>query len=210
LRSGLKIYLSDHPHDIITIFVIFVREDYGRVQPQSVVVDIGANIGIFALYAAHNQAAKVFAYEPNSEAYHHLLQNIKTNHLEHTIFPGQFAVVGAPGELVRFPARSSIYNSIITDLSSTDFEWVNTIGLPKILDQTGDVDLLKLDCEGAEYDILLSAGKDVYARIRNLRLEYHSNREQDIERHLTSYGFVKYHSKADTKHSGNMWYKKTH
>ena len=55
LRKGPRIYLSEHSHDIISVFVIFVREDYGRIQPGSTVVDVGANIGIFSLYAAYNQ-----------------------------------------------------------------------------------------------------------------------------------------------------------
>lgn len=208
LRSGLKIHLSEHPHDVITVFVIFVREDYGSIQPGGIVVDIGANIGIFSLYAAHNGSARVIAYEPNSEAYYFLLQNIKANHMEGVVIPWRFAVTGTPGGQVRFPTKPSMYNAIITDDDYTDFEWVNTIGLPEILDQTGDVNLLKLDCEGAEYAILISARQDSYAMIQNIRLEYHFGREQDIENHLAQYGFVKRHSKADTANSGNMWYEK--
>lgn len=208
LRNGLKIYLSEHPHDVISVFVVFVREDYGGIQPGSTVVDIGANIGIFSLYAAHNRATRVFAYEPNSESYYYLLQNIKANHLERVILPCRLAVVGTPGEQVRFPTKSSMYNAIITNDDRTDFEWVNTIGLPEILDQTGDINLLKLDCEGAEYGILFSIGQDIYARIQNIRLEYHSGNEQAIENHLTRYGFIKRCSKADTANSGTMWYEK--
>jgi hypothetical protein len=52
LRNGLKIILSTHPHDIVTAFVVFVKGDYGKVEQGTTVVDIGANIGIFSLYAA--------------------------------------------------------------------------------------------------------------------------------------------------------------
>jgi hypothetical protein len=65
LRSGLRVNLSDHPQDLTTAFLIFVRRDYGLVRPGSVVVDVGANIGTFALHAAHCGAARVLAYEPN-------------------------------------------------------------------------------------------------------------------------------------------------
>jgi FkbM family methyltransferase len=208
LRSGLKIHLSEHPHDVISVFVIFVREDYGHIQSGSTVVDVGANIGIFSLYAAHHRAQRVFAYEPSAESYDYLLQNIRANHLEQIIIPCRLAVVGTPGEPVRFPTKSSMYNAILTNNDTSDFEWVNTIGLSEILDQTGDSNLLKLDCEGAEYNILLSVGQDVYARLQNIRLEYHLGREQDIENHLTQYGFVKCRSKADTTNSGNMWYER--
>jgi FkbM family methyltransferase len=208
LRKGPRIYLSEHPHDIISVFVVFVREDYGHIQPGSTVVDVGANIGIFSLYAAHNKAAMVLAYEPSAESYSILLRNIKANQLEQSVIAKQLAVVGTPGEQVRFPVKSSMYNAIITDDNETDFEWVNTIGLPEILDQMGNISLLKLDCEGAEYDILACAGEDVYAKIQHIRLEYHSGGEQVIDNYLSRYGFVKRHSQADTASSGNLWYEK--
>jgi hypothetical protein len=53
LRNGLRIALSGHPHDVITVFLVFVRQDYGPVEPGSVVLDIGADIGTYSLYAAH-------------------------------------------------------------------------------------------------------------------------------------------------------------
>jgi len=208
LRDGLKIYLSEHPHDIISVFVVFVREDYGHITPGCTVVDIGANIGIFSLYAAHEQAAKIYAYEANTASLHCLLQNIEANHLENVIIPMQYAVIGSPGDKVRFPVAPSAYNAIITRDVSTEFEWVDTIGLPAILEVTGSINLLKLDCEGAEYGILFSAGADVYSRIQNIRLEYHSRREQEIQNHLAKFGYIQRLHKADTACSGNMWYEK--
>jgi FkbM family methyltransferase len=209
LRSGLRIHLSEHPHDIISVFVVFVREDYGRVKPGSTVADIGANIGIFALYAAHSQAARVVAYEPSAESYSLLLRNIQANQLEHRVVARQMAVVGTPGEKVRFPVKSSMYNTIVTEDSGTDFEWVNTIGLGGIVAQLGEISLLKLDCEGAEYDILSSADKDVYSKIRHIRLEYHSGGEAIIDDNLARYGFDRTHFHADTATSGSLWYEKT-
>tara|TARA_Y100000992_G_C20962862_1_gene349037 strand:- start:179 stop:454 length:276 start_codon:yes stop_codon:yes gene_type:complete len=48
LRNGITIYTSSNPHDIITFVVIFAKRDYGKIKKNSVVVDIGANIGVFA------------------------------------------------------------------------------------------------------------------------------------------------------------------
>ena len=60
LRNGFAVTLSQHPHDLVTLFVVMVKEEYGRVRPGSVVVDIGANIGSYALKAAHDGAKKVY------------------------------------------------------------------------------------------------------------------------------------------------------
>jgi len=76
-RNGLKIQLSNHPHDLITVFVVFVKKDYGDVLKNNIVVDIGANIGAFSLLAAKMGAKKVFAYEPNQVAFEVLQNNIK-------------------------------------------------------------------------------------------------------------------------------------
>jgi FkbM family methyltransferase len=208
LRSGLKIYLSEHPHDVISVFVVFVREDYGAIEPGGAVVDVGANIGIFSLYAVHKKAGAVFAYEPNSESFAYLLHNIRANRLEQRVIARQFAVVGAPGGQVRFPTRSSMYNAIITQDSAAEYELVDTIGLGAILAQSGPISLLKLDCEGAEYEILFSADETSYAAVRHIRLEYHAGRVQAIDAHLSQYGFVRYHSQADTATSGNLWYER--
>jgi FkbM family methyltransferase len=208
LRNGLKVYLSEHPHDIVTVFLVFVREDYGQVEPGSTVVDIGANIGIYSLYAACGKARRVMAYEPNSQAFHQLAKNIEANHLERVIEPYQYAVTGLKGDRVRFPLKSSMYNAILPETSGEEYELVETIDLPTILGELEQADLVKMDCEGAEYTILLEAGPDVCRKIKEIRMEYHWGREREIEAHLTAHGFVKRRYRADTAESGDVWYQR--
>lgn len=207
LRSGLKIYLSEHPHDIITIFVVFVRKDYGEIPSHGSVIDIGANIGVFSLYAAHcGKAIKVFAYEPNSESFQYLLKNIKANHLEQIIVPHRLAVTGASSGKVRFPKKSSMYNAIIEGESDTDFEEVETTDLPTILSGSEQIDLLKLDCEGAEYDILMKSDQNVFIQISAIRMEYHFGREAEVSTFLKQYSFIRCHFSPDSEQTGNLWY----
>ena len=68
-RRGLRIHLSGDPADVVTVFVIFARLDYGRLAPGIVAVDVGANIGVFALFAAASGARRVLAFEPSAESY---------------------------------------------------------------------------------------------------------------------------------------------
>ena len=209
MRNGLKIHMSEHPHDTISIFVVFVRNDYGPIQSGASVIDIGANIGIFSLYAAQNKAARVFSYEPCSESFVILLNNIQANRLENTVFARQLAIVGRPLGKVRFPVRSSMYNAILTDTDTADeFEWVETASLKNIVSESGSIDLLKIDCEGAEYDIIFAGGENEYSRIHKLRLEYHRGKAEMLDTHLRLYGFVRRRAKSDTAQSGNVWYEK--
>ena len=96
------------------------------VDRQSVVMDIGANIGTFALYAAQCGASKVFAIEPNKESFDVLCKNIADNHLRDVIHPVNCAIGGSIGQ-VGIPKGSSPYNQILeqdNDTTSTDYDMV--------------------------------------------------------------------------------------
>lgn len=175
MRNGLRIFLSDHPHDIITIFLIWIRNDYGKVLKDNIVIDIGSNIGVFSLYAARMGAKKVYAYEPNTKAYDILLKNITCNALEKVIIPNKYAVSGADNEMVKIPLNSSPYNQLAEKNASGDYEVVSTTTLDRILseNQIQLVDLLKIDCEGSEYDIFFGLKNHVVSRIKDIRMEYH-------------------------------------
>lgn len=54
--------------------------------------DVGANIGLYTLYAAKTKEAKVLAFEPSSESYAALMNNIKLNSFEDQIIPLCFAL----------------------------------------------------------------------------------------------------------------------
>lgn len=113
LRSGHIIELSADVADIVTVFLILARQDYGRVVPGTVVVDVGANIGVFALYAALGGARAVYAYEPSAASYDLLRKNIAANGFESVIFAERRAVVGQASNTVKFPRASNVMNAIL-------------------------------------------------------------------------------------------------
>ena len=204
LRNGLQIRLSSHPHDAITVFIIFIRNDYGVVPPRSTVIDIGANIGVYSLFAASCGARRVIAFEPNAEAFRCLQHNIRVNHLETVIEPHRFAVAGSAGKSMRFPKNASAYNSFLRGESAEEYELVKTIDLKRMMHKIERVDLLKMDCEGAEWEILKSTDRDVLDRIDAIRMEYHLGFRDQIAAFLQHNGFsMKY--LAGTIDAGTMW-----
>ena len=207
MRDGTRFYLSGHPHDVITLFVIFVREDYGRFPPGGTVVDIGANLGAFALYAARQGARTVLAYEPNGAAFGCLQRNVEVNGLSGIIRPRRLAVSVVAGQDVRFPLAPSVYNRVAPKEEIGEFETVCTTSLAEILvhDAVQGIDLLKLDCEGAEYDILFSAASSDIGRIREIRMEYHSGRETELKTYLQDAGFEITFFRPDSPSTGNIW-----
>lgn len=92
LRNGSQIR-TEEGADTTTIAVVFIKRDYGRVEDDAIVIDIGANIGVFAVYAATTAVnTTVYAYEPMPSAFNLLLDNIARNRLEGRIIPVQLGV----------------------------------------------------------------------------------------------------------------------
>src|SRR5947209_11101279 len=64
MRGGTTITILSAV-DSATVMGSFIREDYGRIADERTVIDIGANIGVFSLFAATTGSVeRVFAYEP--------------------------------------------------------------------------------------------------------------------------------------------------
>lgn len=209
MRDGTTVHLSDHPHDVITVFVIFGRKDYGDIPKGGVVVDIGANIGTFTLFAAKNGASKVFAIEPNSHAYNVLQTNVRTNNLSNKITPIKAAVTDQDGDTVFIPANSSPYNAITAEPTQAhQLETVKTITLQRLAAQYNldRIDLLKIDCEGAEFTIIPSIPSSLMSKIGCMRLEYQDRDVNIITDYLRRHSFhIVKHERDERYNAGMLW-----
>ena len=192
LRNGKKIFLSSNASDLITVIVLFGKREYGDIPKLATILDIGANIGVFCIYAKVNGADKVFACEPNEESYTILMKNIKENGYEDTVMALNRAVTSIDGETVLIPKESSPMNQILEshDDEHTGLCRVKTISLESILRKYSIefVDLLKIDCEGSEYQIIEATGAEIFNKIKRLRFEYHEGPD-DLTHHLSKYGY---------------------
>lgn len=206
MRDGTRIELSGHPHDLITAFVIFAREEYGRFPGRDTVIDIGANIGMFALYAARQGARRVVSFEPNASAFEIMQRNLSGLGGRCEARARRLAVSGKHGETVRFPVEASVYNRIAEAGEAGTFESVATTSLAHIVETEAPqgVDLLKLDCEGAEYDILYAPDAPL-ERVREIRMEYHGGRGGELAAFLQKRGFMVDRFEADSPSTGMLW-----
>jgi len=194
-RDGYQILLSNNLHDSITVMVIFCRMEYGKIEPGSTVIDVGANIGVFSLYAARCNAKRVYAFEPNKESYEVLIKNIKVNNLENIIIPFNLAVGPLDGELISIPKNSSPYNKTFQSKTGEhDYDIVETISLPSFISkyEIDKIDFLKMDCEGAEYSIIYSMSEENFKLITTFRLEDHIPEEKEkLVKFFINQGFQK-------------------
>tara|TARA_Y100001978_G_scaffold183345_1_gene180883 strand:- start:224 stop:856 length:633 start_codon:yes stop_codon:yes gene_type:complete len=179
-KNGLTIMPSSNPHDIVTFVVVFCKRDYGKIKPGSVTVDVGANIGMFSLYALSQGAIFVECFEPCKESFNILKKNVKLNGFDKYVKFHNKAVSSEDGLLVSIPISSSPYNKATKfDFNAvTKSEQIETISLETALRSYPEIDLLKMDCEGAEFDILPSLTPMFLDKVNEIRMELHGSLEQ--------------------------------
>lgn len=171
--------------------------DGWELEAGGVVVDIGANIGVFSVLAAEQQGRRVFAFEPHPENVRFLRRNVSANRMVN-VTVCESAVSDLSGWQRLYvnpnPAGHSLYATAAVDGGSYDVR-VPTTTLPEIMDtyHLDRVDFLKIDCEGSEGAILLSTPADYLKRIDRLAIEFHDNMSaiahDQIQALLEQHGF---------------------
>lgn len=176
LRNGLKINLlrsdkCDWSTDML--MDIFIRKDYGNIPDNITIVDIGANIGAFALYSTFKKNNRCFAFEPEKNNYDKLVENIEVNGLKDKVKTFNFAVSGdcLDKKLFKF---ESIAHSLSRE--SDKFDIVHSTDLNSIINnnELESIGYLKIDCEGSEFDILYNTNDGVFKKVRLICVEYHN------------------------------------
>jgi FkbM family methyltransferase len=140
------------------------------------IVDIGANVGVTALVLAQIPGGHVTCFEPDPENCALLRDNIERNGLRN-VSVREAAVAGRSGKLEFQLHAESTGGALATNggASSAHTLTVEAVTLDRVLEDsaTGEIDLLKCDCEGGEYELLDRLTAEIAARIRNLTIEVH-------------------------------------
>lgn len=153
------------------------------LDPESVVLDVGANIGNHALFLARRCSA-VHCFEPNPRALERLKKNIALNHATN-IAVHEFGL-GDKNETARF------YDNISGNLGASGFakadgksrvlelplrsadEAISELGLHR-------VDLIKMDVEGMEERVLSALHQTLHAHHPLLSFEFHGDTKSQLD-----------------------------
>lgn len=169
VRNGVKFR---HMHGLI-IEVFDGEYDFVDVNNR-VVVDVGAFIGDSAVYFALRGAKRIYAIEPHPVAFKWMLENVRLNGLEDRVVPINVALGSKVGSLkipnISVGETGYVYYGVG---SSGEIE-VPMMTLSRLVEEYNiETDILKLDCEGCEFDIIFNDFASV-KRFNEIILEYHT------------------------------------
>jgi FkbM family methyltransferase len=190
---------------------------YLPIEQNDVVVDIGANNGVFTLFASSKTRNAIHAVEPSPRNLEILRRNIAINGL-HNVTVHDYAVsdkIGfaklflnsangqqnllsqhvIPDRIRQYTDRTDLTHILSYNDESETFIQVATTTLQTIMDSNNleQIDFLKLDCEGAESSILRATSEEYLKRVKKIAMEFHDHltdiNHDDLQNILKSAGF---------------------
>ncbi|MDG6991195.1 MAG: FkbM family methyltransferase [Nitrososphaerota archaeon] len=147
-----------------------------------IVVDIGAFTGDSAIYFAYRGAKKVIAFEPVQETYRLAIENVKLNGFRNIHIRNE-ALSMNEGEVFVDSKIQNHHSFSLPSRTSVTGVKVQTCTLSDVVSELGtDEAVLKLDCEGCEYDLLLKSDDQTILRFEQVILEAHSGTGSLVKR----------------------------
>ena len=185
---GIEYVINEH---------VFIHEyqNIVDVEVDDVVVDVGFNYGLYSLMALKKGAKEIWGFEPNLRIYNNLKKYFPDQDRVH-IF--NFAVWDCNSLMTFYDdvghLGSGIYETLPKESILDSYE-VRTINLYDFLiyHNVLHIDLLKIDCEGTEYDIIECIPSEYLKNVKKIHIEYHMNGDgvklQKMLDKLTECGF---------------------
>ena len=182
--NDTKIIARDNIFDIKIIKEQFVKRQYFPIdvfdlnyKPHTV-LDVGGYIGDFALYCSGELNSIVYCYEPTPQNFSVLAENLKLNpKLDNKIKIFNKAVSNSESEILLNVHDS---NNEIHASSNKHFIDENVIAVPCIslilaIDKIqNNIDFLKIDCEGEEFNIFKNINFiDLSKKVNYIVFEHH-------------------------------------
>jgi FkbM family methyltransferase len=204
------------PNSLYLVFKeIFMTDVYeidnlvSQLPEKPVVIDIGANAGFFDIQLLSKvEQATIYAYEPMMANIKMLQQTMAQNpRLQQNLRLFPMAVTGQPFTHLDLFAEAEENSQVVASAfagfneNNSQKITVPCITLTEIMEQNDlqSVDLLKLDCEGGEYDIIYHTAPELLHRIKRMTIEVHNldndqNNMETFNRYLQSLGYTTAHT----------------
>jgi FkbM family methyltransferase len=184
-------------HAALEVFAFGAYASEWRLEDRPLVVDVGGNIGAFPLWIAESYPdVRGVCFEPDPDAFMFLKRNLALNGIQE-VEPRQAAVSDRSGTTVlfrEFPGSGvSSLQPDVEERAYRDSVAVEVVAFDEVIEAIDDeISLLKLDCEGSEYEIVPHSRPDSWRRVRRVVVEYHPVRGRsadELQRRFGDLGF---------------------
>jgi FkbM family methyltransferase len=202
--KGLKLYIET-PEEFFILKEVFVEKDYNLLSNESsVVFDIGMNIGISSLFfGLQKNVEKIYSFEPVVNTYEQAVYNVFLNENLSPKIEAFNVGLGATSrvEKVLYNPQAKgncgirLEASLVIDKDNAKEIEINiqdiSIVLPHLFAKhTQQKIVLKIDCEGAEYEILQKLDESkILNNIDILLIEWHDRGSETLENTLIANDF---------------------
>lgn len=178
--AGYRVTCRRASMDELFVNSVLAREEYFRLhdgfrpRPGETVIDVGANIGTFMLAAAKyiGPTGRIVSVEPQPDNVRYFRRNMEQNGIRNVVLIAG-AVAASRGSISLFASQESGLHSVSLDHGRGSF-MVQAFTLEEIMEQCAIecCDLLKMDCEAAEFDIVPAVKPETWRKIRRIAMEY--------------------------------------
>jgi FkbM family methyltransferase len=205
LRNNFLVHV---PKQILPEFKeSFFEETYLAYLPSKIldiespiILDIGANVGFFSIFSFYKfKNPKIISFEPIKRNFDLLQNNVNLISSNNLIIVNK-AVSKTNGQItLTFSNDQDITTSasIFDNQSESIKETVISTSLEKIVEdyKLSKIDLLKLDCEGAEYEIFYNTPSHIFKKVNCIALETHQGKSENennmvLSNYLRKLGFT--------------------
>jgi len=182
---------------------IFFKEEYKWLiegQKDPIIIDVGGDVGDSALYFAMKGAKKVIVIEPFPNNYEHLVNNIISNNFQDKIIPIN-AMVGKENKKTNIIIPEEFF---VKDAKESESGYqIEMFTLSKLIERFNLREaLLKMDCEGCEYESILNENDETLKIFKRIELEYHYGYEK-LKEKLEKCGFTVKYTKPVNVHNSD-------
>ena len=181
----------------------FLRESCGHrfrtdlLSPQPLVIDVGFKYGEFAIPFLKEFGGHVLGVEPSEESVEIALKSLCEQNLSHAVelLPSALWTHANGVEIYEFADRPQSHSVHARGIDGGTFTMVPTVTLSSLLERMDrPVDVLKIDCEGAEWHIFNSLSPDALKNVRQITMELHTELASghsidELKEHLQTCGF---------------------
>ena len=173
---GKPVYFSNATEFVAGLKEIFIDKVYKQELPlQPFIIDCGANIGLSLIYLKNNfPDAEILAFEPDDLNFKLLSKNVEARGYSNITLRKE--AVWIENAQVYFSSKGTTDSSISP--TGTNSDSVQAVRLKDLLIRK--VDFLKIDIEGAEYEVLRDISEKLDF-VENLFIEYHGNFSENVQ-----------------------------